>query len=93
VINEGVIKFANAYKDEYWNNFSKCFPLVNLKSEVLSKLPSDILSALIGIIGEEQVEKWVNYEFEELDNMKPIDLVRTDDGLKALKMYILSMPN
>lgn len=88
-----VKKLANAYKEKYWNDFFKCFPTITAKNEILINVPNDILSALIGLIGEEQVEQWMNYKFEDLDNMKPIDLVKTNEGLKALKMYILSMPN
>jgi len=93
MVSIGVKKFANAYKDEYWGNFSKCFPVINLKRGMFENIPIDVLSSLVGLLGEEQLEKWLNYEIEELDKIKPIDLLKTDDGLKALKMYILSMPN
>jgi len=89
----GVKKISNAYKDEYWNNFSKCFPLTVPQNKALSSIPEDVLSSLIGIVGEEQTESWFNCEIEDLDNIKPIDLIESEEGLKALKMFILSMPN
>lgn len=93
MIKTNIFKFADSYKDEYWNKFYRCFPVIISNKNTFSNIPSDILSSLIGLIGEEQVENWMNSEFEELDNMKPIDLLKTDNGVKALKMYILSMPN
>jgi len=89
----GVRKFSNAYKDEYWNNFAKCFPRTEPQNKALSTIPEDVLSSLIGLIGEEQIERWVNSEIEDLDNIKPIDLIESEEGLKALKMFILSMPS
>lgn len=89
----GVTRFAAAFNEETWNNFSKCFPRISSKSNTLTSLPEDVVSALIGLIGEEQVKEWINSELEDLDNMKGIELVKSEEGLKALKMFILSMPS
>jgi len=93
-MNKGAVtRFAAAFNEETWSNFSKCFPKISSKSITLSSLPEDVVSALIGLIGEEQVKEWINSEFEELDNMKAIELIESEEGLKALKMFILSMPS
>lgn len=89
----GVIKFSNAYKDEFWNKFIKCFPRTVPQNKALSTIPEDVLASLIGLIGEEQIERWINCEIEDLDNIRPIDLIESEEGLKALKMFILSMPS
>lgn len=89
----GVTRFAAAFNEETWSNFSKCFPRINSKSNTLASLPEDVVSALIGLIGEEQVKEWINFELEDLDNMKAIELVKSEEGLKALKTFILSMPS
>jgi len=89
----GVTKFAAAFNEKTWSNFSKCFPRISSKSNTLASLPEDVVSALIGLNGEEQVNEWINSELEELDNMKAIDLVKSEEGLNALKMFILSMPS
>lgn len=93
-MNKGrVTRFATAFKEETWRNFSKCIPKINSRSNTLSSVPEDVVSALISLIGEEQASEWINSELEDLDNMKAIELIKSEEGLKALKMFILSMPS
>ncbi|MDQ0110647.1 hypothetical protein [Paenibacillus harenae] len=86
-------KLSNSSKEEIWNNFYKCFPLVKDNEGVAIKLPDDILTALSGILDKSQIKEWLNLEVALLENYKPVDLLKTEEGTKALKMFILSMPN
>jgi len=46
---------------------------------------------LVGLLGIEQVKEWVCTPLERLDNQIIKELIKTDTGLKAAKMFILSM--
>lgn len=85
--------FANAYNEKMWNNFSMCFSVVTKKTDFMVGIPDDILAALVGILGENAIEQWLNSELKLLDDNKAIDLLKSEKGVKALKMFILSMPN
>jgi len=84
---------ANAYNEKLWNNFAKCFPSINKKIDIMSGVPDDVVSVLVGILGESAIEQWLNSELKLLENSKAIDLLKSEKGIKALKMFLLSMPN
>lgn len=83
---------ANAYDEKIWGNFVKCFPSIN-KNEKFKDIPNDLLNVLVGILGESGVEYWLNTELELLENSKGIDLLKYEKGTRALKMFLLNMPN
>ncbi|MDQ0087459.1 hypothetical protein J2T12_000853 [Paenibacillus anaericanus] len=70
--NAAVNSLANAYKDEYWNKLAQCFPSFNNKSTVPIEIPNDVLSALVGILGESVVEQWLNTELKLLGNNRAL---------------------
>ncbi len=84
---------ANAYNEKLWSNFEQCFPRIKQKTSVMMGIPDDILAALVAILGENSIEQWLNTELKLLDNNKAIDLMKSEKDIKALKMFILSMPN
>ncbi|WP_226535913.1 antitoxin Xre/MbcA/ParS toxin-binding domain-containing protein [Fictibacillus halophilus] len=84
---------SNSYNEEYWNKFASSFPSVEIKENFNSNIPNDILNALVGVLGESVIEQWLNTELKLLDNKKAIDLMQSENGLKALKMLIISLPN
>ena len=84
---------ANAYNEKLWNNFTKCFSGINKKNDIMYEIPDDILSVLVGILGESAIEQWLNSELKLLENSKAIDLLKSEKGIKALKMFLLSIPN
>ena len=53
----------------------------------------DILNVLIALLGVEQTSVWINKKISDLDNNSVIELVNNDIGRKAVKMFVLSMPN
>jgi uncharacterized protein (DUF2384 family) len=92
-MERNVTALANAYNDVYWNRFAASFPKVKNETIKIANIPDDIFSALVGILGESFIEDWLNKELKLLDNNKAIDLLKSETGRKALKMFILSMPN
>lgn len=93
-MNKGNLELlSSAYNEKIWNNFAQCFPSIKNKTDVMLGIPDDILSALVGVLGETAFEQWLNNEIKLLDNNKAIDLLKTEKGTKALKMFILSIPN
>lgn len=80
---------ANKYSDYYWRNLTNCFSESSLKIE---GMPQDIINVLVGIIGEETIE-WIDRPLHMLDDETARNLVKTEEGCKALKELIMRMPN
>ena len=92
-LSKTIVNLANAYDETIWSNFSKCFPEVTVNTDNLGLLPKDILNVLIELLGIEQTKEWIRKKLNALDNNSAIELLSSDIGTKALKMFILSMPN
>lgn len=88
-----ISKLANAYNAEIWNNFVNCFKAVEVKDDILMKVPQDIVNVIVGLLGYEQAKKWVLEEIPDLGNYSVINLVTDEVGLNAVRMFILTMPN
>jgi|BioPla2DNA2_1021312.scaffolds.fasta_scaffold126746_1 hypothetical protein len=86
-------ELADSYNVEIWNNFAKCFKAVEVQDDILKKVPQDIVNVIVGLLGYDQAKKWVLERIPDLDNYSVIDLATNEKGIKALKMFVLSMPN
>lgn len=86
-----VNELAKAYNEKYWLDFVKLFTDIHISSNEFVGMPKDIACALIGLMGKEEAKLWILRPLERLDNNIMIDLVKTDLGIKAAKMFILSM--
>jgi len=92
-MRETINNLTNIYNETMWNKFAKCFHDFETDDEILNKVPSDIVNVLVHILGYEQSKKWVAEKIPDLDYNTVIDLVKSEKGIKAVKMYVLSMPN
>jgi len=92
-ITETIDKLADAYNDVMWNKYSNCFQKVQTKDEILCKVPNDIINVLVYILGYDQAKNWILQEIPELDDQIVVELVKSQRGIKAVKMFVLSMPN
>lgn len=92
-MGKNVSTLASAYNEVYWNRFAEFFPKIKNQIDTQINIPNDIFSALVGILGESLIGEWLNKELELLDNNKAIDLLKSEKRRKALKIFILSMPN
>jgi hypothetical protein len=86
-----IIKLAKAYTEELWTDFANLFPKVDTDNAILKEMPNDVVNVLVGLLGIDQVKEWVCIPLKRLDNQIIKDLIKTDTGLKAAKMFILSM--
>lgn len=86
-------ELAKTYNDEMWNRFANCFKTIEVHDDILRKVPQDIVNAIVGLLGYEQAKKWVLEGIPDLDNYSVIDLIANGKGVKAVKMFVLSMPS
>ena len=86
-------ELADAYNVEMWNKFANCFKSVEVQDDILKKVPQDIVNVIVGLLGYEQAKKWVLEEISDLDNHSVINLVANETGIKAVRMFVLTMPN
>ena len=91
--DEGISFFAGIYKDDSWKRYSNNFLGVDIPNDLEDILPKDVLQPLLYLLGEEYVYKWIKFKFSCIDNMTPIELANSEEGLKALKAFIMRMPN
>ena len=90
---ENIDFFANKYNEENWLRFAKCFERNNFTYDVNEKIPQDVFNSLAGLLGVDESKQWITRELKQLDLKTPIELAKTDKGLKALKALIMRMPN
>ena len=88
-ITKNIIELANAYNEKLWKQFSGLFPNSNTEIE---GLPKDITNVLCVLIGTEETKKWIKFDLELLDGNSISELVTTDIGTKAVKMFVLTLP-
>ncbi len=87
-----IMELYNAYNDDLWKIYANSFKEVSEKIGDLDKIPQDILNVLVGLLGLEEANVWIKTEIKGLDNNIILDLIKTEVGIKALKMFLLSMP-
>ncbi len=90
---EEVVKWANRYGEDMWDKFQSCFKEVNTTNPLLNKLPSDIRKVLVTYLGEKSACIWIQGGLTLMDGHRAIDLVESEIGIKALKAFIITMPN
>jgi len=79
---------ASEYRENYWKDLSNCYPESSIKIE---GIPQDIINVLDGTIGEETID-WIDRPLQFLDHKTARELVKTEEGCKALKAFIMRMP-
>lgn len=79
---------ACEYREDYWKEFAGLFKEASLRIE---GVPQDIVNTLVGTIGEQTAE-WIDRPLPLLDNETARSLVKTEEGCKALKVFITRMP-
>lgn len=92
--SEKIDNLSNALNEKYWTNFVSAFENSKVDISELNdyKLPNDIKIILIQRMGK-YAKDWLEKVVPALDNYKPIDLSKTEEGIKAIKMVLLSMPD
>jgi hypothetical protein len=91
--NTDIQFFAKEYNEENWKAFSNCFSNVIISNTSNLKVPIDILKCLVGLLGEESALKWIELKFEQLEGKTAVELSQNETYVKALKAFIMRMPN
>lgn len=88
-ITENILALANAYDEKLWKRFSGNFPDSDTDIE---GLPKDIANVLCVLIGKEETKEWIEFDLELLDGNSVLELLTTTTGMKAVKMFVLTLP-
>ncbi len=82
--------FADEYKEEEWNEYANCFNEVNMHIE---GVPQDIVNAVMTILGNDSGYNWLHTPLYKFDGRSALDLLETSKGERALKAFIMRLPN
>lgn len=85
--------YSQDYNASNWEKFSSCFEeLKDIEGEY-NKIPSDILKVILGLLGESSGKNWCKKELNQLESKTVFDLVKSELGTRALKAFLMRMPN
>ena len=81
--------FFEEYNDDDWKDFVNCFENADV---CIRGVPQDIINVIYSLIGENG-EVWLNKPLHKFDGKTALDLLLSEKGEKALKAFIMRMPN
>lgn len=81
--------FFEEYNDDDWKDFVNCFNYADIS---IKGVPQDIINVIYSLIGENG-EDWLNTPLHKFDGKTALDLLLSEKGEKALKAFIMRMPN
>lgn len=82
--------FADEYNQDNWSEYAQCFKQVDVSIEGVSQ---DIVNAVCTILGMESGIEWLKTPFSLFEGKSAIELVKTKKGCKAIKAFIMRLPN
>lgn len=82
--------FFDEYEAEAWNRYASCFEDVNTKIE---GVPQEIVNAVCTILGEVAGKDWLYQPLHKFNGKSALELIKTEKGEKALKAFIMRLPN
>lgn len=82
--------FEMEYNQEDWMEFAQCFQQVEVSVE---EIPPDIVNAVCTILGVECGIKWLETPLNAFEGKSAVELVKSKGGCKALKAFIMRLPN
>jgi len=82
--------FFNEYEDEAWNSYASCFETVDAQ---IDGVPQEIVNAVYAILGERTGYDWLHIPLHNFNGKSAIELLKTEKGEKALKAFIMRLPN
>ena len=90
---DGIDFFLKEYNESNWRSYANCFSSIKAPDDLCKDIPLDIVYVLAGLLGVNSMKKWVRKELRHLDSETVEALVTTERGTKALKAFIMRMPN
>lgn len=85
-----LVFFANEYIEEDWKAYAKCFNNVNI---TIDGIPQDIVNAVLTVLGSATGLNWLKSPLSAFNGQTVSELVLTENGEKAIKAYIMRLPN
>lgn len=82
--------FANEYEEDDWNTYVNCFDKLNISIE---GIPQDIVNVVLTILGDDAGYRWIHTPLNKFNGKNALDLLKTSEGEKALKAFIMRLPN
>ncbi len=81
--------FYDEYNDDDWIDFANCFDKVDI---IIKGVPQDVINAVYSIIGNNGGD-WFNTPLRKFDGKTALELLLSEKGEKALKAFIMRIPN
>ncbi len=81
--------FFEEYNDIAWTDFANCFNNADIS---IKGVPQDIINVIYSLIGDNRVA-WLSTPLHQFDGKTALDLLSSEKGEKALKAFIMRMPN
>ena len=82
--------FFNEYEEEKWNRYASCFEDANTQ---IDDVPQEILNAIFTILGDVDGCNWLHTPIHKFNGKSAVELLKTEKGEKALKAFIMRLPN
>lgn len=82
--------FFYEYEEEAWNRFANCFENVNVQ---VDGVPQEIVNVVFTILGNVTGYDWLHTPLHKFNGKSAVELVKTEKGEKALKAFIMRLPN
>jgi hypothetical protein len=91
-------QYASYFKEKYWEDFAEYHKgaAERLSPHLITQLddtciPNDIKMVIISMV-RDFASEWVRKGLPLLDDKTPIELVASEEGIKALKAGLMRMP-
>lgn len=81
---------SNEYNEDNWIEYARCFEEADIH---IKGIPQDIINAVVTILGAEVGYNWLRSPVHKLGGKNAIELLKTPKGEKALKAFIMRLPN
>ncbi len=82
--------FFSEYEEETWNRYASCFE--NVSTQIYG-VPQEIVNAIFTILGDKVGYDWMYTPLHKFNGKSAVELLKTEKGEKALKAFIMRLPN
>lgn len=91
--NEQIDRLAKIYDsvESQYEKYVKHFDDIHLEESELIEFPTDLAKVIKGTLGTQRFE-WIQKKIPALNGQRVVDLIKTENGLKAVKLILFRMP-
>ena len=80
---------VNEYDEKNWENYASLFEDADKRIE---GIPQDVVNVVFGVLGDKTGYSWLLMPFDVFDGKTASDLLKSPEGAKALKAFIMRLP-